>query len=363
MLRDFQNFLNDFKIGAIGLLLIISTVLLYQSGMLWISFLYFAGAVLVISLWGEYFLPTILRDLIKTGISALAESFIAYENKLYDHKESIELEAEVKKYKWKRIKHFFARILITFVATLFFIIEELFWELTLKRFFNWLEIFPWIQAQKESIPKLHKYWILTLFLSCFALMEVFGLGAPFVAYYSIILGLFVYSLKFLMIIPVKFIFTVGKNKLMQIDWFAVRYFAVMGSLEWFKTTQSYVRVHNLYISITTNFKEWFASDTSFVREVKVYFKALKAWLESFAQISKKIEEEEMARHNAEQTTQTDGVVANTMYNVIVDEKIVNDKPLSVDEANNLVDEYYNNPEYYNSMVDMEESIFTENTKK
>lgn len=347
MVKDFVDFLNEIKVGAIGLLLIISVILLINSGIFLQTLLYVAIAVAIVALWGEYFLPKQLRDWIKLGFATLSKKFIAYENKLYDRKESIELEAEIKKYKWKRIKHFFARILITFIATLFFIIEELFWELTFKRFFNWLEIFPWIQAKKDEIPKLHKYWILTLFLSCFVLMEIFGLGAPFVAYYSIILGLFVYSLKFLMIIPVKFIFIVGEPKLMQIEWFKARYIIVMKSLEWFKTTQSYVRVHNLYVGITTNFKEWFASDTSFVREVKVFFKSLKTWLESFAEISKKIEEEEMAKHNGSTNDDTNINVElddnnnteDTIFHVYVDNQKRTRK------ARNLVDAQTKAAEY------------------
>jgi hypothetical protein len=248
--------------------------------------------LLVLALFGEFILPVSLRKVIYEKSKSFSNFFLKYEEKIYESKDVLVLEKEVKEKKWTRIQNVLARIFIFVVAFLFFVIEELFWELTFKKFFAWLEIFSFMEKLKVKIVNLDKYYILVLFLTPFILMEVLGVISLIAFSYSIFLGFFLYISKLLLFIPVKFIFNVANEKLLDIEWFKIRYENMSSILIWIKITQSYVKVHNMFKSIKNSISNWFKQDTSFIREIKVLFKTFKLWIESFSSIQKEVQEEE-----------------------------------------------------------------------
>ena len=199
--------------------------------------------LLVVLLFGEYIPFTkVLWQKIGLKLKAFGEWFFEYENKLYPQKEQWQEGVKVK----LRLNNFFARILFFSVATIVVILLEIFWELGFKgvsRKFQQSKFATWAEQKIKQLPN---WAVLVLFGAPFIAMEMLGIIAvATLASGHIWLGIGMYLFKVLFFIPVHFVLHVGEEQLMQIAWFKRRYDMVIAVLEWFKKSQSYVKVHNI----------------------------------------------------------------------------------------------------------------------
>ncbi|HHD72686.1 MAG TPA: hypothetical protein ENK77_03365 [Epsilonproteobacteria bacterium] len=194
--------------------------------------------------FGEYIPFTkLLWQKIGLRIKAVGEWFLStYENRLYEEREEWIEEKKVS----LKLNNFFARILFFALSTVIVILLEIFWELGFKGITKSLErskISHWSETQ---IKKLPNWAVLILFGTPFVFMEligIFALGA-FVSGH-LWTGIGLYLFKVLFFIPVHFVLHVGETQLMAIPWFKRRYRIIMAILDWFKRSQTYVKVHNL----------------------------------------------------------------------------------------------------------------------
>jgi len=164
-----------------------------------------------------------------------------YENRLYSNKEKW-IKVHDKKVS---IQNFFARVLFFITAIIVVLFLEIFWELGFKKTSDSFQKSRIATFFESHVKEMNKYVILALFGIPFILMEVLGFVAlGFLASGHIIIFIGLYLFKVLFFIPVHFILHVGEEKLMDIPWFKRRYKMVMALLEWFKKSQTYVKVHN-----------------------------------------------------------------------------------------------------------------------
>ncbi len=216
---------------------------------------------LLILLLGEYiplsrkFWQGIGHKLQKFGTWILEE----YENRLYSSKEEW-IEVRDKKL---TIQNFFARVFFFITAIIVVLFLEIFWELGFKKTSDSFQKSRIAAFFEGHVKEMNKYVILALFGIPFILMEVLGFVAVgFLASGHIFIFIGLYLFKVLFFIPVHFILHVGEDKLMEIPWFERRYKMVMAVLEWFKKSQTYVKVHNFSENIGSyirGFKNLFSS--------------------------------------------------------------------------------------------------------
>lgn len=197
----------------------------------------------------------------------------SYESRLYSETDQ---PADDKKISLK-LDSFFARILFFLLSALVVILLELFWELGFRGISRSFERSGVASHVRRWIRGLPGWGVLLLFVTPFFLMEligIFALGA-FVSGF-IWFGLGLYLIKVLFFIPVHFILHTGKAQLMAIPWFRRRYDIATGTLDWFKTTQSYTRMHN------------------FATTIKAYFRAVRErFYQSLSLLKKAFEHEEL----------------------------------------------------------------------
>ncbi len=176
-------------------------------------------------------------------VKAFGEWFLdTYENKLYGDKETW---VEDKKVHLK-LNNIFARILFFILSAIVVIFLEIFWELGFKGITKTLESSKIAHHAEISIRKMPNWAVLALFGAPFIFMEligIFSLGA-FVSGH-IWVGIGLYLFKVLFFIPVHFVLHVGEDQLMAISWFKRRYDIVKSVLDWFKRSQTYVKIHNM----------------------------------------------------------------------------------------------------------------------
>ncbi len=216
---------------------------------------------LLILLLGEYipksqkFWQATGNRLKKFGTWILEE----YENRLYSSKEKW-IEVRDKKL---TIQNFFARVFFFVTAIIVVLFLEIFWELGFKKTSDSFQKSRMATFFEGHVKEMNKYLILALFGIPFILMEVLGFVAVgFLASGHIFIFIGLYLFKVLFFIPVHFILHVGEDKLMEIPWFERRYTMVMAVLEWFKKSQTYVKVHNFSENIGSyirGFKNLFSS--------------------------------------------------------------------------------------------------------
>ena len=164
-----------------------------------------------------------------------------YEDRLYSSKDEW-IEIHDKKV---TIQNFFARVLFFITAIIVVLFLEIFWELGFKKTSDSFQKSKMATFFESHVKEMNKYVILALFGIPFILMEVLGFVAlGFLASGHIVIFIGLYLFKVLFFIPVHFILHVGEEKLMDIPWFKRRYKMVMALLEWFKKSQTYVKVHN-----------------------------------------------------------------------------------------------------------------------
>ena len=199
---------------------------------------------LFILFFGEYIPFTQwLWKSIGLKIKAAGEWFLStYENRLYGEKEEWVDEKKIQ----LKLNNFFARILFFILSAVVVIFLELFWELGFKGVTRKLEGSSLAKWSEEKIRKLPNWVVLMLFGAPFIFMELIGILAlgAFVSGY-IWLGIGLYLFKVLFFIPVHFVLHVGEEQLMAIPWFKRRHDIVKGTLDWFKRSQTYVKVHNI----------------------------------------------------------------------------------------------------------------------
>ena len=164
-----------------------------------------------------------------------------YEERLYAKKE-VWQEAKEKKIK---IQNFFARVLFFITAIIVVLFLEIFWELGFKKTSESFEKSRIAHFFEEKIKTMNRYVVLLLFGIPFVAMELLGFVAlGFLASGHVFVFIALYLFKVLFFIPVHFILHVGEEQLMSIPWFKRRYEMMMAVLEWFKKSQTYVKVHN-----------------------------------------------------------------------------------------------------------------------
>ena len=199
---------------------------------------------LIILFLGEY-IPFTKLIWLKIGLKlkSFGEWFLTtYENRLY----SIKAEWSEGKKVEIPINNFFARVLFFTLSAFVVIFLEIFWELGFKSVTRSLERSSFAKWSEEKIKNMPNWMVLVLFGTPFIFMEligIFALGA-FVSGH-IWVGVGLYLFKVLFFIPVHFVLHVGEPQLMSIKWFKIRYDMIVGTLNWFKKSQSYVKIHNL----------------------------------------------------------------------------------------------------------------------
>jgi hypothetical protein len=199
---------------------------------------------LFILFFGEYIPFTeLLWQKIGLKIKKFGEWFLdSYENRLYPEKEEWIEEKRVS----LKLNNFFARIFFFAFSAIVVIFLELFWELGFKGITRSLErsrIAQWSEIQIRELPN---WAVLVLFGAPFIFMEligIFALGAFVSGHFWVGLGLYLF--KVLFFIPVHFVLHVGEAQLMAIPWFKRRYNIIIATLDWFKRSQTYVKIHNI----------------------------------------------------------------------------------------------------------------------
>lgn len=176
-------------------------------------------------------------------LEAFGEWFLdPYENRLYGDKEEW---VEDKKVHLK-LNNIIARILFFTLSALVVIFLEIFWELGFKGITRTFEKSGIAQWSEIRIRKMPNWAVLVLFGAPFIFMELIGIFslAAFVSGHLWV-GIGLYLFKVLFFIPVHFVLHVGEAQLMAIPWFKRRYDIIIAILDWFKRSQTYVKVHNL----------------------------------------------------------------------------------------------------------------------
>ena len=176
-------------------------------------------------------------------LKAFGEWFLdSYENRLYGDKEEW---IESRKVHLK-LNNILARILFFALSAIVVIFLEIFWELGFKGITRTLERSKIARWSEVRIRKMPNWAVLALFGTPFIFMELIGIFslAAFVSGHFWI-GVGLYLFKVLFFIPVHFILHAGEAQLMAIPWFKRRYDIIVGILNWFKRSQTYVKVHNL----------------------------------------------------------------------------------------------------------------------
>ena len=199
---------------------------------------------LLILFLGEYIPFTkLLWQKIGLKLKSFGEWFLStYENRLYSIKD-----------KWSEgkridlpINNFFARVLFFTLSAFVVIFLEIFWELGFRGITRSLERSSFAKWSEEKIRKMPNWMVLILFGAPFIFMEligIFALGA-FVSGH-IWVGMGLYFFKVFFFIPVHFVLHVGEPQLMAIAWFKRRYDMIVATLNWFKKSQYYVKLHNI----------------------------------------------------------------------------------------------------------------------
>jgi len=199
---------------------------------------------LFILFFGEYIPFTkLLWQNIGLKFKDFGEWFLdKYENRLYGDREEWEENKKIK----LQFNNIFARIVFFTLSAFIVIFLEIFWELGFKGITRSLERSRLAEWSEERVKELPNWVVLILFGAPFIFMELIGIFA-LTAFVSghIWVGVGLYLFKVLFFIPVHFVLHVGEAQLMSIPWFKRRYNMVMTTLDWFKRSQSYVRIHNI----------------------------------------------------------------------------------------------------------------------
>ncbi len=198
---------------------------------------------ILILLLGEYipFTKTLWKK-VGLKLKGFGEWFLEnYENRLYDTKEEYRYSKEKK----VRLQNFFARVIFFIAAIIVVLFLEIFWELGFKKTSQSFQKSRIADFFRKHIESMNRYVVLALFGVPFLLMEGLGIIAVgFLASGHIFTFIALYLFKVLFFIPVHFILDIGKDKLMSIAWFKRRHDMIVALLEWFKKSQTYVKVHN-----------------------------------------------------------------------------------------------------------------------
>jgi len=204
--------------------------------------------IILILLFGEFIPFTkIFWQKVGVKIKTLGEWFLeTYENNLY----SSEVEWKEGDIKKIRLKNFFAKTLFFLIAAIIVAFLEIFWELGFKKTANKFKATKLATWFEKKVKEMNKYVVLLIFGIPFILMEGLGVfAATFLLSGHYWIFIILYAIKFMFFIPVHFILHVGEEQLMSIPWFKRRYEIVIAVLEWFKKSQTYVRIHNFMDNI------------------------------------------------------------------------------------------------------------------
>ena len=199
---------------------------------------------LFILFFGEYIpFTALLWQKIGLKIKRFGEWFLStYENRLYPEREAWVEEKKIS----LKLNNFFARIFFFALSAIIVIFLELFWELGFKGLRRRVEGSALAHWSEVQIRRLPGWAVLMLFGAPFLFMEligIFALGAFVSGHFWTGIGLYLF--KVLFFIPVHFVLHAGEAQLMGIPWFKRRYEMIIATLDWFKRSQSYVKIHNI----------------------------------------------------------------------------------------------------------------------
>lgn len=193
---------------------------------------------------GEYIpLTRLILQYIESKFQQFGKWFLqSYENRLYKSKSEL-IENKVVDFK---INNFFAKVLFFIIATIIVVFIEIFWELGFRNVTKKIDKSFFAVWSGKKIKELSPYSVLILFSLPFIFMELIGIFA-FISFTSgyFFTGVLLYIFKIFFFIPVHFVLHQGEKQLMSIKWFKLRYNLIVNTIQWFKRSQSYVRVHNI----------------------------------------------------------------------------------------------------------------------
>ena len=223
---------------------------------------------LIIIIFGEY-IPIIKTLLvgIKRKLNTFGNWFLNYENKLYENHSSEWMEERTTEIK---INNFFVNIIIFTISTFITLILEIVWELGFRKATKQIEKSSLGIIVAEKIKNISPNMVLILFGVPFVLMEFVGIFAiTAIIMGNIWLGIGLYIFKTAFFIPVHFILEKGKTNLLKVKWFELRYNLIVATLNWFKGSQTYVKIHN------------------FLEYIKSFIRAIKNMISSRISLTKK----------------------------------------------------------------------------
>jgi hypothetical protein len=166
----------------------------------------------------------------------------------------------------RKIRNF----VLVILATLFVLLEELFWVVGEPIYNHLLRYNIYIVKTSEYVQKLNKYLILLIFLFFFVTSEIIGMYAVVMFSKVFLIGVALYVVKF---IPVFVAFSVledNKEKLMSIKWFAVSYELVIKTIKIIKDSTYYKQVNAIILKIKEHRKNKLSALFSYlVTKIKV----------------------------------------------------------------------------------------------
>jgi len=198
--------------------------------------------LLIVLLAGEYIPFTkILWKYIGIKLKNFGEFLFKLENKIY-RKKAEWIEKDTTNYK---INNFLIKILLFTISAIITIFIELVWELGFRKVTKKVEKSKFAIEAAKKIKELPDFIVLILFTVPFMFMEFIGIfSATAIAMGYIWTGIGIYVFKVLFFIPVHFVLEKGKEKLLKIKWFKLRYDMTTNLLKWFRQSQTYVYLHN-----------------------------------------------------------------------------------------------------------------------
>jgi hypothetical protein len=250
--------------------------------------------ILIITFAGEYIPFTkILWKFIGIKFKKFGEFLFNLENKIYKTKAEW-IEEDQTSYK---INNFFIKILLFTISAIITIFIELVWELGFRKVTKKVEKSKFAIYSAKKIKELPDFIVLVLFTVPFMFMEFIGIfSATAIAMGYIGTGVGIYLFKILFFIPVHFVLEKGKEKLMKIKWFSLRYTMVVEILKWFRKSQTYVYLHN------------------FLEKLKSFIKTIKNLIMNRVKIIRKTFEEDTKQNKDIITTE-----CRILYNKIKEE--------------------------------------------
>ena len=185
----------------------------------------------------------------------------------------------IKKVRFKKITHWLFRTIFLFTAFIVIVFWDIFWHMILKYFFTFIKTLKIYEKFSIYIKtKANKYFVLFIFILLFVIMEYFGIyTAVLVASGNILLGILFYIAKFAMVFPVKILYKVGHDKLVEIPWFLRRKILLLSVLIWFEQTSSFAKAKEMLSSVKKKLKDIYSKIRAIFSRLKKKYRKEKEY--------------------------------------------------------------------------------------